>query len=566
MNLQYALRSALGNLGLLETSRTIKQTILCWTSQNARERYREHDARQRRLTTFSRRYSDALGCPLGAARPDAQRVLVLGSCSTRVEVDLCLIKALGLAGWAPIPVIVERSDIPSKYYSLVGPMDVRFWSDFCDPPAFYNRAKSVVDNCHSLGEFEDVRFDAARVGGYAMATTRRKLRVGSLDLQAPSARRRLADRLATSMASAVAAKRIIEELQPSLVLTDDTANTPRGEILDVCVEAGIPVIRWFPAHKGNTLMLKRYSLINRDHDLYSLSDASWRAVRDMNWNSNRSEELKRELSGCYARGDWYGEAGTQFDKHLLGVDPVRHRLRLDPSKKTAFIFPHISWDASFGRGRDLFGSYEEWFVETVRAACANEKLQWVIKIHPAHVLKSHGMRPAEEETLRLRIGRLPPHVSLLSADSDISTFSLFPVMDYCLTVRGTAGLEAACLGIPILTGGTGRYDRKGFTIDSATPQQYLQHIAHIQEIPRLSPAQIELAERYAYGLFLLRPLSLSSVSLEFDKKYGEENSFNLVQINTRTRKDWEKAPDLRAFADWVTKSDEQDFLQPVPSD
>jgi hypothetical protein len=176
------------------------------------------------------------------------------------------------------------------------------------------------------------------------------------------------------------------------------------------------------------------------------------------------------------------------------------------------------------------------------------------------------MRPAEEETLRMRIGRLPPHVSLLSADSDISTFSLFPVMDYCLTVRGTAGLEAACLGIPILTGGTGRYDRKGFTIDSATPQQYLQHIAHIQEIPRLSPAQIELAERYAYGLFLLRPLSLSSVSLEFDKKYGEENSFNLVEINTRTRKDWEEAPDLRAFADWVTKSDEQDFLQPVPPD
>jgi hypothetical protein len=370
------------------------------------------------------------------------------------------------------------------------------------------------------------------------------------------------------MASAVAVKTIVEELQPSLVLTEDTAYTPKGEILDICVEAGIPVVRWFPAHKGNALMLKRYSLTNRDHDLYSLSDASWRAVRDMNWSSKRSEELKRELSDCYARGDWYGEAGTQFDKHLLGVDTVRHRLRLDPSKKTAFIFPHISWDASFGRGQDLFDSYEEWLIETVRAACANEKLQWVIKIHPAHVLKAlYGQRGlTEEETLRRRIGRLPPHVSLLSADSDISTFSLFPVMDYCLTVRGTAGLEAACLGIPALTGGTGRYDRKGFTIDSATPQQYLERIAHIQDIPRLSTAQIELAERYAYGLFLLRPLSLSSVTMGYHKKYGEENLFSLVQINMRTRKDWEEAPDLRAFADWVTKSDEEDFLQPASTD
>jgi hypothetical protein len=315
-------------------------------------------------------------------------------------------------------------------------------------------------------------------------------------------------------------------------------------------------------------MLKRYTLANREHDLYSLSDASWRAVRGMDWSRNRSEELKREFSDCYARGDWYSADGMQFDKRLLDADEVRHRLRLDPSKKTAFIFPHISWDASFGRGQDLFESYDEWLIETVRAACANETLQWIIKIHPAHVFKSiyDQRQSTEEETLRRRFGRLPPHVSLISAESDISTFSLFPVMDYCLTVRGTSGLEAACLGIPVLTGGMGRYDRKGFTIDSATPQQYLERIARIQDIPKLSPAQIELAERYAYGLFLLRPLSLTSMTIEYHKKYGEENFFNLVQINLRTKNEWKEAPDLRAFADWVTKSDDEDFLRPHTTD
>ena len=88
----------------------------------------------------------------------------------------------------------------------------------------------------------------------------------------------------------------------------------------------------------------------------------------------------------------------------------------------------------------------------------------------------------EEETLRMRFGQLPKHVSLVPARSDISTLSLFPVMDYCLTVRGTVGLEAACRGIPVLTGGTGRYDRKGFTVDSATPRQYLERIARLQDI------------------------------------------------------------------------------------
>jgi hypothetical protein len=410
----------------------------------------------------------------------------------------------------------------------------------------------------------DFRFAAARSGGHAIATARRSLKTGKLELQVPSIRAKLIGCLAGSMASAAAVPRIIQEFQPSLILMDDTAYTPMGEILDVCVEAGIPVIRWFPAHKSSTLMLKRYTSTNRDHGINALSDATWRTLREMDWDSSRSEELKREFSTCYASGDWYSRAGTQFDKRILDVDAVREALCLNPSKKTAFIFPHISWDASFGRGQGLFESYDEWLVETARAACANDKLQWIIKIHPAHVFKSHEMRrSAEEETLRMRIGQLPPHVSLLSAENDISTFSLFSVMDYCLTVRGTAGLEAACRGIPVLTGGTGRYDRKGFTVDSSTPQKYLERMAHIQDIPRLSLAQIELAERYAYGLFLLRPLSLSSVTMEYKKKYGEKDRFSRIQINLRTRGDWKEAHDLKAFTDWVTNSDEEDFLQPV---
>ena len=149
----------------------------------------------------------------------------------------------------------------------------------------------------------------------------------------------------------------------------------------------------------------------------------------------------------------------------MNADSVYKKLRLDPRRKTAIIFPHIGYDASFGRGEDLFASYDEWLVETVRAACANTELQWVVRVHPDHAGKhAHPWgAPHEEDVLRRRLGRLPEHVYLHpGTQSDISTPSLFPAMDYCLTVRGTVGLEAACQGIPVITGGTGRYDRKGF--------------------------------------------------------------------------------------------------------
>ena len=82
-------------------------------------------------------------------------------------------------------------------------------------------------------------------------------------------------------------------------------------------------------------------------------------------------------------------------------------------------------------------------------------------------------------------------------------------MDYCLTVRGTIGIEAASFGIRVLTAGTGRYDHRGFTTDSETRETYLARIAAIETLPRLSAAEQELAERFAYGAFMLRPFALT---------------------------------------------------------
>src|SRR5208283_4163784 len=159
---------------------------------------------------------------------------------------------------------------------------------------------------------------------------------------------------------------------------------------------------------------------------------------------------------------------------------LRERLSLDPNKKTAFIFPHILWDAALFWGKSLFRDFEEWFVETVRLACANDNLNWVIKIHPANrrVRESGSLQGeyAEVVTLRKYIGKLPPHIVMIPPESEISTYSLFPIIDYCLTVCGTVGIEAARLGIPVLTAGSGPYDHRGFTVDSNSREEYCEKV------------------------------------------------------------------------------------------
>jgi hypothetical protein len=215
----------------------------------------------------------------------------------------------------------------------------------------------------------------------------------------------------------------------------------------------------------------------------------------------------------------------------------------------------------------MFDTYEQWLVETVRAACRNDKVNWVIRIHPANVGKQMKERycgePAELTALRKLMAALPPHVFLMPAGNEISTFSLFALMDYCLTVRGTIGIEAASFGIPVITAGTGRYDRRGFTIDSTSREQYLDRIGRIQDIPPLAPSVRELAERFAYGVFVSRPFPLESISLEFDKDCSPQDNFTRSRINVASTEEWENASDLNGLANWLGDSDDADFLLPM---
>jgi len=166
------------------------------------------------------------------------------------------------------------------------------------------------------------------------------------------------------------------------------------------------------------------------------------------------------------------------------------------------------------------------------------------------------VEPSEVIAIQTALWDVPPHISMIPAESPISTYSLLAVMDSCVTVCGTVGIEAARLGIPVLTASTGRYDRKGFTLDSDSAEEYLARIAHIHELPRLTSEQQELANKFAFGSLILRALPLSTISLDYDATLMMAQ----VQLHPNNIHEWRDASDLQAFADWFLKSKQTDFL------
>jgi hypothetical protein len=554
------LTAVAGSLGLLRFARQIRVRVALATNQETRRSERED---RDRFVQFNRDYGAYVGQRVAPRAGISKTALVISSRCPTVEGELCTIKALQLAGFTPSVLLEDERRGLRPFYERAGVRDVRVWSEFLTSSDCTSPAAAMVDQYGSVNDLMACEHAGVRVGMIAVCTALRRLRMGIVDLQAPGVRELLVRSVAASMSAVAQSERILAALRPDLVLTDHEY-TPKGELFETCINRGIDLVACNTAHRSNALMLKRYGQHNRDQHLTTLSPHSWALVRDLEWTQARRDSLSDEITSSYVMGDWFHTPWLHSNGHPMQAEELRTSLGIDATKKTAFIFPHVLWDAPAMWGKPLFPSYQEWFVETVAAACRNTQVNWVIKVHPDHVWKHDGGEAqgeaAEIRVLREQLGALPSHITLIPPDTRISTLALFSVMDYCLTVRGTVGVEAARFGIPVLTAGPARYSERGFTVDSASRAEYLAKVARIHDMPRLPDEERELAERFAYGLLLLRPLKLTSITWDPPESPGVgSTAHRRARINARTEGDWRHAEDLSALADWFVSRDE-DFL------
>lgn len=442
-------------------------------------------------------------------------------------------------------------------YRIFGARKFRYLEDHF-PAASEEEARDILGRLTHCEQLRAIKRHGIPVGELALASYMRRYRDGDPQLDHPSARKGVEEFLATTLRNAAAVRTICDELNPALGMTIDRGYTPQGDLFHCVISKGGTCITMNASHRGGALVFKRYGDHNRTLHPTSLSEESWRRFREMKWTPAHWQRLRTEVEQCYAEGEWYSAAGSQFNKTMASVEDLRARLKLDPSLPVAVMFPHMFWDASFAWGTDLFRHYEEWFRETVKAMCRNDRLNWVIKIHPANATKDarDGYEGEHSELRAMRdvVGELPPHVRLLNSGSEISTLAVYRLMDYCLTVRGTAGVEAAMYGKPVFTAGTGRYSGRGFTRDSRSAQEYLDRLARLEREPAMTEQEIELARRFAYGIFIGRPRSYETIRFNFQRDRAAS-----LRVDIGSDGDVAGMRDVRALSDWID-SGKDDYL------
>lgn len=486
----------------------------------------------------------------------SKRALLVGQATVDVALlQLPLIAGLRVSGFEVRVLLHAPSRAMEGVYRMLGVAGFVYLEDVLRLHQ-HPRAREALSSCGTVEQLLAFNWAGASSGKFAAATYMRHTRRGDIDLLDPATSDHLLQYLSRSMNHAEAMQRIVTKTEPDLVCFIDRGYTPDGELFDISVGAGCSAVTMNAAHRNGSLMLKRYDSTNKDDHPVSLSSPSWETIKSMTWTDDHWRQVHDELADCYETGAWYAEVGTQVGRRYAEGKELANMLGLNPGKKTACIFPHLFWDATFFWGHDIFGNYERWFAEVLKVASKNESLNWIVKIHPANVVKStrEGHQGDHSEVVLIRdvIGELPHNMALMPADHPVSTFSLFGLIDYCVTVRGTVGLEAACFGVPVVTAGTGRYDRKGFTIDPDTEEETLNILSRLEEFEPLSVEKTNLARRYAWGTLLARPIKTTCV--EFGYRH-DENATLWTRVTDYPDEGLDNSEDVTSLARWLEGGD-----------
>jgi hypothetical protein len=481
--------------------------------------------------------------------------------------------AVGLRerGYRPYILCSSGSRWAHRYFALFGIRDLIFWDRclVCFAPEA-GHVDGVVDEFlasnPTIQDFKNWQFHGVYVGKLALSTMIRREMRGQFDFNDPTKATLLRKWLWDTINYVLVAEKMLAQYPVQKMIVRDAGYIPNGVIYEVGLNRGTDAIRFESAQMMGQWMVKRYSIDTRGQALFSISPDTWERLHDLPLTGIQEQALTADFIERYDPGSKRDLYQYQQGKHQLSRKDVIASLNLDPRKKTAAVFAHISWDANFFDGEDVFDDFEHWLVETVRIACDNTNLNWVIKLHPANVykLRREGKEMIEEvEMVALhRLWPLPGHIKIMHADTPINTWSLFPVIDYGLTVRGTIGMELPCFGIPTVTAGTGRYNDYGFTIDPKTRTAYRDLLLSLHTVPRLDARQVELARRHAYWVFLHRQASFdefSKMSTKVLEDPGHPLHHNLT-ITTRLPEGFQDAPQFQAFMDWLAGNEGSDFI------
>jgi len=375
-------------------------------------------------------------------------------------------------------------------YTEAFKLDCQFTRDFIGL-GDVQRATQLIDQ---LGDAElvDATYEGIEIGKIAFRDLSQYFHFPVIELgdkELPVMRKSLV----TAILNVELARQILLRHSPQRVIISNGKSISYAGIYSYLITKGVDVITW-----DESPVFRNGFTFNRD--VYAaevhLEDV-WER-ESTNPLTERQERLVDEYFKMWRIGRnaryQYHEDSTNDSAELQEVRNNGCR------KKIVTFFSNLTWETSH-LGRNIgFTHLLDCIFFLIDYVKDSEKYHLVVRAHPAETKVPEHLRTVIplEESIKRRYNPIPANLTILTSSSNVNSYGLADNSDLTCVYTSTIGLEIALRGRKCLVLGDCHYRRKGFTIDIDSREDLRLYLDAFDHCTRLSPAQVDLAKRYAY--------------------------------------------------------------------
>ncbi len=153
---------------------------------------------------------------------------------------------------------------------------------------------------------------------------------------------------------------------------------------------------------------------------------------------------------------------------------ARALLAGDTQRPVGIIYGHSWFDYPHIYGMRNFVDFVDWFRTTIDQIRGLDHVTWLLKPHPMETWYG-GLTMAD------MIGDLPAHVRVLPHKTD--SLTAMAAADAIISVHGTAGIEAAASGVPVICADRTYYDDWDFAHVATSRETYAELLSRVGRLP-----------------------------------------------------------------------------------
>ena len=315
------------------------------------------------------------------------------------------------------------------------------------------------------------------------------------------------------------AEKLIEENEPKQIFMSHGINIQCAPLCYLAPVNNIEVITLF----GN-YGVPRFIRIKNTGDINLGYDTPLK--KDLKKLNNYQKELLYKVGSKYLKERLLGKTNDMGGQLAYdnGLTDIKEFIKNFSKKPIISIYAHCWFDHPHTFGMKSFRDFEDWILTTYKAILNNTDFIWLFRPHPGEDwyggIKLEDILPKD----------LPDHIFILP--KQLSGKSVMNISSGLVTYHGTAGIEYASCGKPVLIADKGWYHDAGFTITPKSRADYINLLSK-NWIININEEKIKRDARVFAGIYFCCPKWQKNLIMPHDVNQEEVENIILNSLQEK---------------------------------